>query len=44
MELWGGGIKKFFRTSKFWGGDLKFTIELEKDNKLSFSGRPSFKK
>ena len=44
MELWGGGIKKFLEHLNFRGGDLKFTIELEEDFKLPFSGRPSFKK
>ena len=37
MELWGGGIKKFFLEHlNFWGSDLKFTIDLKEDNKLPF--------
>ena len=36
MELWGGGIKRSLEHLNFWGGDLKFTIELEEDKKLPF--------
>ena len=29
-------LKGFLEHLNFWGGDLKFTIELEEDNKLPF--------
>ena len=29
-------LKSFLEHLNFWGGDLKFTIELEEDNKLPF--------
>ena len=39
ISVWNYGedeLKGFLERLIFWGGDLKFTIELEKDNKLPF--------
>ena len=39
ISVWNYGVeelKSFFEHLNFWGGDLKFTIELEEDNKLPF--------
>ena len=39
ISVWNYGVeelKSFLEHLNFWGGDLKFTIELEEDNKLPF--------
>ena len=39
ISIWNYGVEKlksFLEHLNFWGGDLKFTIELEEDNKLLF--------
>ena len=39
ISIWNYGeeeLKGFLEHLNFWGGDLKFTIELEEDNKLPF--------
>ena len=39
ISVWNYGVeelKSFLQHLNFWGGDLKFTTELEEDNKLPF--------